>query len=432
MSPHETQPCDGCAEYRELSRRGFLGAAGCGAAIFAAAPVWLPRVALAKDYRSAQKDVIVSIYLRGAADGLSFVPPYADPYYYSSRPTIAIPRPDSTQPIKAYDLDGFFGLAPSLGALREPYEEGHLLFIQACGSTDSSRSHFDAQRFMEVGKPNDPSLVTGWLGRHLATTAPKDPNALLRAVGISSGLQRTLVGGPLTLPIPDLDNFGLTGSGSTNAARMTALNDMYGGVTDPLKAAGVNTVATINLLNTINFAGYQPSGGAAYPTGSLGLAMKSTAALVKAQVGVEAVAIDVSGWDTHANQGVLVGTMAGLMQSLGDSMAAFHRDMSAGNAPSTLVVAMSEFGRRVAENGSVGTDHGHGNLMMVMGPGAQGGRVLSQWPGLGPGQLYQSLDLQVTTDYRDVLAEICSKRLGSSNLPALFPNYTPTFKGVVS
>ncbi len=432
MSPHENEACQGCAEYRELSRRGFLAIAGGGAAMLAAAPAWLPRVAMAKDYRSGQKDVIVSIYLRGAADGLSLVPPYGDAGYYANRPNIAVPPPDSGQALKAYDLDGYFGLAPALGGLREAYAAGQLLFVHACGSTDSSRSHFDAQRFMEVGKPNDPTLSTGWLGRHLLTTAPSDPNALLRAVGISTGLPRTLVGGPLTLPVPDLDNFGLTGSGSTTTARMSALNSMYGGVADPLKAAGLNTVATINLLNTINFAGYVPAGGAAYPTGSLGVAMKSVAALVKAQVGVEAVAIDVGGWDTHANQGVLTGTMAGIMQSLGDSMGAFYKDMSAGSGPSTIVVAMSEFGRRVGENGSLGSDHGHGNVMMVMGPGAVGGRVLTQWPGLGAGQLYQNLDLQVTTDYRDVLAEICSKRLGTTDLAAIFPGYTPSFKGVVS
>ena len=432
MNQHQDDDCQGCPEYRELSRRGFLAVAGAGVAVAAAAPAWLPRVALAKDYRSAQKDVIVSIYLRGAADGLSLVPPFGEAAYYTNRPNIGVPPPDSGQPLKAINLNGFFGLAPALGGLREAYEAGNLLVVHACGSTDGSRSHFDAQRFMEVGKANDPTLGTGWLGRHLVNTAPKDPNALLRAVGISTGLPRTLVGGPLTLPIPDLDNFGLTGSGSTTTARMAALNDMYGTITDPLKSAGLNTVATINLLNTINFATYQPSGGAAYPAGSLGTALKTSAALIKAQVGVEAIAIDVGGWDTHANQGVLTGTMATIMQSLGDGMGAFHRDLSAGNAPSTILVAMSEFGRRVAENGSLGTDHGHGNVMFVLGPAAQGGRVLSQWPGLGAGQLYQNLDLKVTIDYRDVLSEICSKRLGTPDLASVFPGYTPIFRNAVS
>ncbi len=428
----ESAEAHGCPEYQELSRRNFLAGVGGVAMAAFTAPAWLPRVAVAKDYRSAQRDVMVSIYLRGACDGLTICVPWGENAYYTARPTLNIPRPDSGQSDKATDLNGFFGFPPAMTPLLPAYQAGHLLILHACGSTDPSRSHFDAQRFMEVGKANDLSLTTGWLGRHLLSVAPMDPTALLRAVGISTGLQRTLQGGPLTLPIPDLDAFGLSGNSSTTATRTQALWDMYSGVTDPLHAAGLNTINTINLLNTINFAGYVPAGGAAYPANSFGVALKSTAALIKAQVGVEAIAIDLNGWDTHNNQGPTTGTMAALMTTLAGSLAAFHTDMFTGSNPSFTAVAMSEFGRRVAQNGSGGTDHGHGNVMLVMGGCVNGGQVMGQWPGLAPGQLYQNLDLQVTTDYRDVLAEIVQQRLGNSDLATVFPGYSPTFKGVTT
>ncbi|CAG0985178.1 hypothetical protein PHYC_01982 [Phycisphaerales bacterium] len=422
----------GCNEYLELSRRNFL-AATTFTALAAAAPSWLPRVAMAKDYRSSARDVIISIYLRGAADGLTLLVPYADNNYYSLRPTLNVPRPDSGNPNRATALTSFFGLPPAMTPLIPAYQSGQLLFLHATGSTDPSRSHFDAQRFMEVGKANDPALGTGWLGRHLASVAPMDPNAILRAVGISTGLMRTLVGAPNTLPIPNLDSFNLSGSTSSVAARRSAIEDMYGPVADPLHAAAITTIQTIDLLNTINFEGYLPSGGAVYPAGAFGTALKSTAALLKAQVGVEAVAIDLNGWDTHANQGIFTGTMSGLMTQLAQGLAALHADMNNGVVqPSHLAVVMSEFGRRPAQNGSAGCDHGHGNAAIVMGNAVAGGRVLCTWPGLAPGQLYQGLDLNVTIDYRDVLAEIVQERLGGADLSYVFPGYTPTFRGVTA
>jgi uncharacterized protein (DUF1501 family) len=262
------------------------------------------------------------------------------------------------------------------------------------------------------------------------STAPMDPSANLRAVGISTSLQRTLVGGPLTLPVPNLDTFGLAGNAATVGARTITFRDMYNSTAEPLHGIGLNTLDTIDLLNTINFGTYVPDGGAVYPAGSFGYAMKTTAALIKAQVGVEAIAMDMGGYDTHANQGSTTGDMHNLMTTLAGAMAAFHTDMTTGIAPTFTMVVMSEFGRRFNENGSFGSDHGHGNVMLVMGNCITGGRVMAEWPGCNNNQLYQGLDLQVTTDYRDVLAEICANRLGNTNLPDLFPNYTPTFRGV--
>jgi len=424
----------GCPEYQRLSRRGFLALGGGAAAAAVIAPAWLPRVAVARDHRGGTRDVMVSVFLRGASDGLTVCVPHGDAAYYAARPTLAIAPPQIGNPNAAIELDGFFGLAPSLAALVPSFNDDKLLIVHACGSTDPSRSHFDAQRFMEVGLANEPQLGTGWLGRHLAGVPPMVPGAGLRGVGISTGLQRTLVGAPSTLPIPDLDAFGLAGAAGTIPARTDALGDMFGLVSDPLRAAGLNTIATIALLNTINFSGYVPGGGAVYPGGGVGTAFRSVAALIKAQVGVEAIAIDISGWDTHNNQGVLgAGTMAGLMATLAQALAAFYADMNSGMNPGYIVAVMSEFGRQLNENGSAGTDHGHGNCMLVMGPCVAGGRVLAEWPGLAPEQLFEGRDLQVTIDYRDILGEIVQQRLGNPDLASVFPEY-PTFtpRGVVA
>jgi uncharacterized protein (DUF1501 family) len=429
----EPIPAKCCPEYAELSRRGFLQAGAGSLAGLAALTSWLPRVAVARDYRSTLRDTIVWIYLRGAADGLSMCVPWGDDDYYLARPSLAIPRPDSGAAARCIDLDGFFGLSPAMSALRPAYLSGDLLFVHACGSPDPSRSHFDAQRFMEVGQVSSDTSLTGWLGRHLASVAPADPAAMLRAVGISTGLQRVLEGGPHTLPIPDLANFGLLGNPATKTARTNALRDMYATVADPLRATASTTLATVGLLDQIGFSTYQPSGGAQYNSAeSLGYALKTSAALIKAQIGVEAVAIDVQGWDTHSAQGPVSGTMAVLMNRLSSALAAFHQDMSAGSSPGYIVAVVSEFGRRVFENGSLGTDHGHGNAMMLMGPAVGGGRVLRHWQGLATENLYDYADLQVTIDYRDVLAEIIEQRLGNPNIASIFPGYTPVHRGVLA
>src|ERR1700754_4114629 len=201
--------CQACDEYRSLSRREFMSRT-TATAIALSVPAWLPRITYAQT--AADRDVLVSIFLRGGADGLTLVPPFGEAAYYSLRPTIAIPRPDSGSPTPALSLDGFFGLPSAMAALIPAYQSGQLLVVHATGSTDPSRSHFDAQFFMEVGKPNDKNIVTGWLGRHLATKPPAKADAALRAIGFAFGLPQTLVGGPSTLPIPDPANFGLAGT----------------------------------------------------------------------------------------------------------------------------------------------------------------------------------------------------------------------------
>lgn len=424
-----TSECQGCAEYLELSRRGFIGATG-GLVLAAGLPAWLPNVVYAED-ACTDRDIIVTVFLRGACDGLTMCVPHTEDDYYDARPTLAVPRPDSSDPTKAIDLDGAFGFPPMMAPLIPAYQAGHLLVVHACGSSDPSRSHFDAQRFMEVGKPADINIFTGWLGRHLATASPLSPSAVLRAICIDYSLHQAMQGAPLALPIPDLDNFGLAGDPSTLAARTQALNDMYALVDDPVKTAALTSHVTVDFLNQINFSGYVPDGSAVYPTNDFGKSLKSTAALIKADLGVEAVAINLGGWDTHLAQGRTAGgAIYNLLTSLANGLAAFHADMFAGNGRNVTVVVLSEFGRRLAENGSLGTDHGHGNAMLVMGNHITGGRILTNWPGLAPGNLFEGLDLEVTIDYRDILAEIVSQRLQNANLSYIFPDFTPTFRGV--
>lgn len=423
MSAHDHTAC---REYQSISRRRFLGASGGLAALAALSGSWFPRVVLGAQPRSG-RDVLLSIYLRGGADGLTMCVPFGEDRYYDLRPRLAVPRPGSGSGVDAHDLDGFFGLPPALAPLLEPYRAGHLLVVHATGSPDPSRSHFDAQRFMEIGKPGDISLRTGWLGRHLDTIGPKDVDAVLRAVGIGAGLPVTLQGGPATLPVPDLDKFTITGPSSTRATRLSYLNQMYAGAREPVRTAALDTFETIGLLDRIDFAGYTPANGAVYDTRGFGYSLKTSAALVKAGVGVEALHVDLGGWDTHATQGVFTGQMADLMTTLSNNLLAFYRDVMTDGYNVTAVV-VSEFGRRAAENASSGSDHGHGNCLFCLGRGIDGGRVLSYWPGLD--DLYEDRDLHVTIDYRDILAEIVDRRLGNPHLAQIFPGYAPVYRGV--
>lgn len=424
--------CKGCKEYSRLSRRNFLGLSA-GAFATAMVPAWVPRVAMA-DSESSSRDVLVSLFLRGGADSLTLCVPHGDDAYYDLRPTLAVPQPDSSAADKAIDLDGFFGLPPSLQPLVEPWQDGKLTIVHACGLPDTTRSHFDAMHMMEVGQEAPPSsLFTGWLGRHLQATAPTLEEGFLRAFGIGAGLQRTLVGGPKTLPIGDLETFGLAGDPGTFDARRAALEAMYSTATGPLSSAALTTFSTIELLEEIDFDSYQPAGGAVYPQGEFGTALRSTAALIKAEVGVEAIAIDLGGWDTHEFQGPLEGQMSFLMANLGEGLAAFHKDLFTGGKDNVLVVAMSEFGRNARENGSAGTDHGHGGAMLVLGGSVNGGQVISQWPGLAPELLYEGQDLQITVDYRDILTEILTECLDNPDFRTVFPDtsYVPKDYGIV-
>lgn len=425
----------GCTEYHELARRDFLmTAAGFG--ITAMIPTWLPRVVLAQTSAS-NRDIIISVFLSGGIDGLSLVVPFGDPDYYTGRPTLAVPRPDAAGAgPKAIALDNFFGFSPGMEPLLAAYTAGDLLVAHATGSVDNSRSHFDAQRYIEVGKPRDPRLASGWLGRHLATVTPLRSNAPLRALGITTGLPRTLSGAPKTLPIPNPANFTIGGNAATSAARAQWLSANYGDAAEPVSANALDTTNTVSLLQSINFTGYQPRQGAVYPNTGFGNALKSAAALIKADVGVEAIHAFNGGWDTHSQQGPLPvagnNYMHNRMLDLSGTLAAFYADVIQGTTSyGVTVVVISEFGRNARENGNQGTDHGRGNVAFAMGKKIAGGKVLTNgWPGLARENLESGQDLRVTLDHRDILAEIVQNRLGNPNLGVVFPDYTPRFRGV--
>jgi uncharacterized protein (DUF1501 family) len=430
MDHSSDDDCTGCAEYRELSRRQFVGTAA-GAAAASVFPAWLPRVVMAKSHAS-NRDVMVSVFQRGGADGLSICAPFGDPAYYAARPTIAIPQPDAANTAtRGIALDNFFAFPRAMAGLVPAYQAADLLVIHATGQLNNSRSHFDAQRYMEVGKPVDPGLVTGWLGRHLASTEQMKPGAPLRAIGISSGLQKTLVGGPNTLPIADPANYTIGGTQSTAAARLALVRADYDLASEPLRSAALDAVNTVNLLQSVNIAGYVPANGAVYPNSGFGRALRSVAALIKADVGIEAAQVDIGNWDTHSAQDPIAGSMYLTMLDFANALAAFHADVIAPASVGVTLISLSEFGRNVKENGSLGTDHGRGTSMLAMGKGIAGGRVLTNgWPGLATANLDSGRDLKVTLDYRDVLAEIVQNRLGNSNLSFVFPGWTPTFRGV--
>jgi len=429
---HADEPVgdSGCTEYRQLSRRRFLSTTARVSAAAAIFPAWLPKITLAKHY-SASRDVMVSVFMRGGVDGLAMVIPFTDPLYYSLRPTIRTPAPDSLAANKAIALDNFFAFPPAMQGLLPAYLEQDLLVMHAVGQlTNTSRSHFDAQRYMEVGKPLDPDLTSGWLGRHLASVPPINPQAQLRGVGIGSGLAKTLVGGPKTLPIADPANYTIGGAASTRPARSAFLAADYAEANDPLKSSALDALNTIDLLTSLNFNGYVPSNGVTYPNTSFGRALRAVAVLIKADVGIEAASVDIGGWDTHATQDPNAGQMFTSMLGFSTALGAFWADVIATDYPVTAV-ALSEFGRNAKENGSAGTDHGRATAMFAMGRQIAGGRVLTNgWPGLAPEQLESRQDLRVTLDYRDVLAEIVARRLENSNLGFVFPSWTPTFRGV--
>jgi len=434
MSQSERDAC-ACTEYNELtSRREFLGTTTglSGAALYAwAYPEWLPKVSFADSF-VANRDVIVSVFLRGGADGLSLCVPFGDPLYYTGRPTIAIPRPDSSSANRGIALDGFFALPQGMRFLVPAYQAGDLLVVHGAGLTYNTRSHFDAQHYIEVGKANDSSVNTGWLGRHLATTSPLKNGATLRGVGISDGLVDTLKGGPQTLPMADPANYGIGGSGTTRDARTAFLQNDYQSTLEPARTAALDAINTINLLRSLNIGAYAPANGAVYPNTGFSRAFRSAAALIKADIGVEAVHLDIGGWDTHTDQNPLTGGMNNQMTQLAGAMGAFWQDcISSGLAQNVTVVVLSEFGRNVRENGSRGTDHGRGTALFTMGRGIRGGRVLtSNWRPLAQENLVDRQDLAVSIDYRDILAEIVQNRLGNSSLATVFPGYVPAFRGV--
>jgi len=394
------------------SRRIFLRNAALAMVGIGTAPVWLERALYAQGSPSRRKKVLVAIFQRGAADGLNIVVPHSEQAYYDLRPTIAIPRPGSGDNA-AIDLDGHFGLHPALAPFKTLFDQGQLAVVHAAGSPDPTRSHFDAQDYMESGTPGLKATTSGWLNRSLLLEAGKA--SPVRALSMGATLPRTMQGPIPAIAMESIGNFQVK-----DAAAAKAFESLYQGSTDQiLNGAGREAFEAAALLQSIQKTPYQPATGANYPKSRFGDNMRQIAQLIKSGVGVEVAFADVGGWDHHVNEGPLLNN---LLKDFGQSIAAFHADLG-DRMEDVVLVTMSEFGRTAKENGTRGTDHGHANCMFVMGGNVQGGKVHGPWPGLATEQLYENRDLDITTDFRAVLGDLVTGHLGNKNLRAVFPNY---------
>lgn len=408
------------------TRRLFLKSSGLAMFGVGAAPMWLARAA---DGPSARKKVLVAVFQRGAVDGLNVVVPFGERNYYSLRPTIGIPAP-KVGAESTIDLDGFFGLHPALAPLKPIYDSNKFAIVHAVGSPDPTRSHFDAQDYMESGTPGRKATADGWLNRALPPSAD-GRRSPVRAVSLGPSLSRAVRGHNEAVAINNLSDFKVR-----EADGAATFESMYASTLDTmLNGTGRETFDAVKLMQSIQGQPYTPAGGAKYPGGRLGQSLMQIARLIKADVGLEVAFADVGGWDTHVNevgQTPGAGQLANLLGNFGQALAAFYQDLG-DRIEDVAVVTMSEFGRTAKENGNRGTDHGHANVMFAFGGAIRGGKVYGDWPGLAPEQLHENRDLALTTDFRDVLGELVAKHLGNRQLSGVFPGYTrPKFRGLVA
>jgi len=413
-----------------INRRVFLRNSALAMVGAGTAPMWLTRaLGASTGADSSRKKILVAIFQRGAADGLNVVVPHAEKAYYALRPTISIPRPSmgGNSGDAAIDLDGFFGLHPSLAPLKPLFDRQHLAIVDAVGSPDPTRSHFDAQDYMESGTPGLKSTDSGWMNR--ALVKPVGKVSPVRAVALGATLPRTLTGKQAAVSMQSINAFQV----KDEQAAME-FQQMYQACKDPvMQATAKETFEAMAMLQAIQKQPYTPAAGADYPRAPLGDSLKQIAQLIKSDVGMEMAFADIQGWDHHANevaQKASEGQLANLLHTFGQALSAFWADMG-DRMQDIAVVTMSEFGRTARENGNRGTDHGHANCMFVMGGDVKGGKVYGKWPGLEREQLYEGRDLALTTDFRDVLGELVSRQTGNPSLQGVFPGYNPKFLGVI-
>jgi len=407
-----------------VDRRVFVKAGSLALVSLGLDPIFLTRAAYAVERTAGpagSKKTLVCIFQRGAVDGLNMIVPHGDAFYYRERPRIAIPRPGATG--GALDLDGYFGFHPALAPLLPLYQRGALGVVHAIGSPDVTRSHFDAQDYMETGTPGVKATADGWLNRALVH-AQDHADTPFRGVALGQQLPRALRGSAPALAIDNLQTFGLRGNRDDIRDRLTgAFEQLYqGSATGLVASSSAEGFEAVRMLKTANPTQYEPANGAAYPRGPFGNAMRQIAQLIKANLGLEIAFADVGGWDTHVNQGSSEGQLAQRLGEFGGSLAAFAQDLGE-RMQDVVVLTMSEFGRTVAENGNVGTDHGHATAMMALGGGVKGGKVYGRWPTLDPSKRFEGRDLAVTTDFRDLFAEVLVGHVGAANLAAVFPGY---------
>jgi uncharacterized protein (DUF1501 family) len=400
-----------------VSRRIFLKNGGLALVSLGFAPEFLARTVAAAQPR---RKVLVTIFQRGAVDGLNMIVPFGDRDYYAARPSIAIAAP-GTRDDCALDLDGFFGLHPRMALLKPLYDAKQLAIVHGSGSPDGTRSHFDAQDYMESATPGVKSTPDGWLNRYLHAREHEAATPF-RAVALAQQLPRALQGNEPALAIGQIGQFGIRAGASADLVQSSFEAEYAAAAAQVLQQTGREAFEAVRMLKTADPARYAPANGAMYPRSPYGEALKQIAQLIKADVGVEVAFAETGNWDHHVNEGAAVGQLANRLDDFARGIAALVRDLGDRMAD-VVILTMSEFGRAVAENGNRGTDHGHGNAMMVIGGDVRGGRVYGKWPGLAREQRFEGRDLAVTTDFRTVFADVSRGHLGLQKTAHVFPKF---------
>src|SRR5437016_9346332 len=405
-----------------MNRRYVIKSSGIALASFGvmtSAPSFLKR-ALAETSTGGRRKTLIAIFQRGAVDGLNVVVPFGEPSYFDLRPNIAIPKPNGGTDA-AINLDGFFGLHPSLASFKPLWESKRLAIIHASGSPDNTRSHFDAQDYMESATPGVKSTQDGWLNRYLQSKSDQQ-KSLFRAVSMTQNMPRVMQGKSPALAISNLADFSIR-AGQSSAAVQGGFEAIYDQtVNDALHGTGKETFEAINYLKQVNPAQFKPENGANYPQTAFGNALRQIAQLIKGGVGLEVAFADIGGWDTHVNEGNQQGQLSNLLRQFSSAIAALYTDLGQ-RMDDVVILTMSEFGRTVRENGNRGTDHGHANAMFILGGPVKGGKIYGRWPGLNTEHLYEGRDLAVTTDFRQVLGEAVYRHLGNKQLDKVFPGF---------
>ncbi len=409
-----------------MQRRAFVKSGALALVTMGLSPSFLRRTAFGAQLTQAPKGkTLICLFQRGAADALNIVVPHGDKSYYGLRPSIAIPRPAGLSRTvsrdAAIDLDGFFGLHPSLAPFKPLYDRGLLAPVHAVGSPSTTRSHFDAQDYMETGTPDIKGTPDGWLNRYLAVQGTCDECHVspFRAVSLTQQTPRIMEGASEVVAMNSLNEFTVRASGS-QVERLEALYRT--GSADLIHGAGTEMFEAVKMLKAANPQKYAPRNGAEYPRSQFGQRLLQIAQLIKADVGLEIAFADVGGWDTHVNQGAATGQLAARLDDFAQSIAALVTDLG-DRMDDVLILTMSEFGRMARENGNRGTDHGHAGALFVIGGDVKGGKVHGKWPGLETEQLYEGRDLALTTDFRSVFSEVTARHLGASKLEAIFPGF---------
>jgi len=396
-----------------MKRRDFLKTS----AIAGTVPLINPGLSWAAESGGDDKNIMVCVFLGGGADGLNIIAPVGEGNYFDLRPQLALKEPGSGADA-SLDLDGFFAMHPTMGKLHQRFQNGDLAVVQATGLTSGSHSHFDSQSFMQRGITSQQNVSDGWLNRHLSLLADSDP--VFSAIGLANSLPLSLAGNYPAIAMRSIEDYGLNAGELVGPVLENALSALYN-QDSMLDIEAAKSLASMKKLREADPARFEVENGAVYPDTPFGQRFRQLGQMIRAKVGLTTASLEIHGWDHHDNE---LDVLPGVLTELSNTLDAFATDM--GTEMSRITVfTMSEFGRRAYENSSAGTDHGHGSFMLAMGGGVLGGKVYGDWPGLAPEQLVYTGDLDITTDYRTVLAELLSKRFGQNDFDTVFPDWSP-------